>query len=236
MKNIVKNKEMLDDAFLNRIRTDAHTYGYPFVTISRQAGAGAHTLAASLKARTEATGGGDLFRGWRIFDDEICALLIRDPELHVSLNELLTESYNGPVMDFFHEIVGKQTSHYTVAKRVFELVRTVTQFGKVIVVGRAGSCVTAGLPGGIHVRLVASKASREQRMAQRFQVTLREARAMSEKQDGDRARLVKDFFDHDINDPALFDHVWNSDEMAIDDMADRLVEDIRTRAAAVDRG
>jgi cytidylate kinase len=153
----------------------------------------------------------------------------------VSLNELLTESYNGPVRDFFHEIVGKQTSHYTVAKRVFEFVRTVTQFGKVIVVGRAAACVTAGLPGGIHVRLVAAPASRERRMAQRFQVTLREARAMIEKQDGDRARLVKDFFDYDIDDPALYDHVWNSDETPIEPMADRLLEDIRTRAEEVGR-
>jgi cytidylate kinase len=231
----MKDERMLDDAFLKRVKADAHTYGYPFATISRQAGAGGHTLAEALLARIEATGGGDLYRGWRIFDDEICTALIRDPELHVSLNELLTESYNGPVRDFFHEIVGKQTSHYTVAKRVFDFVRTVAQFGKVIIVGRAGACVTGGLPGGVHARLVASAASRESRMAQRFQVTLREARAMMEKQDGDRARLVQDFFDHDIADPALYDHVWDSDEMAIEEMADQLLEDIRARAVEVGR-
>lgn len=231
----MKQSELLDPEFLERVKNDQHTYGYPFVTISRQAGAGGHTLAEAIKAETDARGQTDLFTGWRIFDEQICTAIARDPELHVSLNELLTEAYSGPVMDFFHEIVGGQTSHYTVARRIFELIRNVTQFGKVIVVGRAAGLVTRRLPAGIHVRLTASPTARIRWMAQKLDISEEEAGKMIDRQDRDRARLVRDFFDEDIHDPSLYHRVWDTEVTPIPEIATEVLHLIKSTAHRVGR-
>lgn len=226
---------VLDRDFMERVKLDKHTRGYPFVTISRQAGAGGHTLAETLRKRTAERRYEDLYRGWKVYDEAICNAVIQDPDLHVSIQELLTEDYNNPVVDFLHEMVGKQTSHFIVSKKVFRFVKAVAAFGKVVIVGRAGCCVTDQIPGGIHVRLVASEETRRRRMAERFGVSDHDARRMMEKQDHDRARLLRDFFDRDIEDPTLYNATWDTDIHTIDSIASQIMTLIAEKAHEIGR-
>ena len=216
-------KDMMSREFLNRIKEDGYQRGFPFVTISREAGAGGHTLAEAIRKQTLDYNYKDLFRGWLVFDEAICTAVIKDPALHVTMEELLAETYNGPIVDFFHELVGKQSSHYTVATRIFEFVKTICSFGKVIVVGRAASCVAEDLPGGIHVRLTASLDSRIQHVAQFLHIEPDAARRMIHKQDKDRARLVRDFFNRSIDDAGLYTMVWDTDKMPIERIAKEVI-------------
>jgi len=222
-------KGIMSWEFLNRIKEDNYQKGFPFVTISREAGAGGHTLAETICKQTSLYDYKDLFRGWLVFDEAICTTIIKDPDLHVTMEELLAEAYNGPLVDFFNELVGKQSSHYTVATRIFEFIKSVCSFGKVIVVGRASSCVTRDLPGGIHVRLTASLDSRIQHMTQLLKIEPDAARHMIHKQDKDRARLVRDFFNRDIHDAGLYSIVWNTDSTPIDQIALEMIRMIEQK-------
>lgn len=219
----------LNQAFLDRIKSDGYRRGYPFITISRQAGAGGLSLAEAILARTEERTYKDLYRQWLVYDQAICQAISQDPDLHVTLQELQTEQYDGPVADFFNELVGKQSSHYTVAVRTFELIKTITTFGKVIVVGRAGNFVTRDMPGRISLRLVASEETRVERMCKRFDLSPDEALATIKKQEKDRKRLIRDFFSANINDPEHFDAVWNTDENAIEDLSNQAIDMIRDK-------
>jgi len=218
MKRSIMSRE-----FLDRIKEDGYQRGFPFVTISREAGAGGHTLAEAIRKQTSAFNYKELFRKWLVFDEAICTAVIKDPDLHVTIEELIAEAYNGPIVDFFHELVGKQSSHYTVANRTFEFIKNICSFGKVIVVGRAGSCVTQDLPGGIHVRLTASLDNRIQHMAQLLSLEPDEARRLIHKQDKDRSRLVRDFFNRRIQDAGLYTYVWDTDETPIDRIAREMI-------------
>jgi len=222
-------KKTMSREFLNRIQGDGYQKGFPFITISRESGAGGHTLAEAIRKQTSVYDYKDLFRGWLVFDEAICTTIIKDPDLHVTMEELLAETYNGPIVDFFHELVGKQSSHYTVATRIFDFIKTVCAFGKVIVVGRAASCVTQDLPGGIHVRLTAALDHRIQYMTQLLNIEPEEARRMIHKQDKDRARLVRDFFNRDIHDPGLYGIVWNTDSTPIDHIASEMIRMIEQK-------
>ena len=64
---------------------------YPFVTISRQAGAGGHTLVHELVRQMDQVPQEEAFRGWHIFDIAAYEGLTRDPQLQVYLKKLSDE-------------------------------------------------------------------------------------------------------------------------------------------------
>lgn len=137
--------------YQERIKSDRYASGYPFVTISREAGAGRRALAEALQAETEKQDYGDLFRGWKICDESFCEEVARDPDMHVSMQELLSEEYHTRIQEFLGEVAGEQTPQYTVLKKIFSIERPLAGIGKVIVVGRARNYVTRDLPGGIYI-------------------------------------------------------------------------------------
>lgn len=204
---------------------------HPFVTISRQAGAGGHALARILLNEMNQADE-PLFQGWRVFDRELCERLMEDPALHRSMRSLLTEEYRSAIEDAIFSILGGETPQYAVAKKLFETIRMLATLGRVIIVGRAGMCVTRGLPAGVHLRLVASEATRIKRMTNLLQVSEPEARRIVYKQDHDRARLVRDYFFRDIHDPLLYDVIWNTDAVRFKAIAASVLGLITQRAQA----
>ena len=204
---------------------------HPFVTISRQAGAGGHTLArVLLQAMSQEDD--PLFQGWQVFDRELCEKLMEDPRLHVSMQSLLTEEYRSEIEDAIFSVLGGETPRYAVVKKLFETIRTLAALGRAIIVGRAGMCVTRGLPDGVDLRLVASEATRVKRMAGLLQVGEKEAREAVYKQDHDRSRLVRDHFFRDIHDPLLYDVIWNTEAVSFEAIAASVITLIKQRAAA----
>jgi hypothetical protein len=204
---------------------------HPFVTISRQTGAGGHTLAHVL-LQEMAQEGAPLFRGWQVFDRELCEKLLEDPTLRVSMQSLLTEEYRTEVEDAIFSLLGGETPRDVVVKKVFETIRTLATLGRAIIVGRAGMCVTRGLPDGVHLRLVASEATRVKRMMGLLHAGEPEARAAVEKQDRDRARLIRDHCSRDIRDPLLYDAIWNTETVAFKVIAASVIALIKQRAHA----
>ena len=203
----------------------------PFVTVSRQTGAGGHTLARVLLQAMDKEDD-PLFQGWQVFDRELCEKLMEDPKLRVSTQSLLTEEYRSEIEDTIFSILGGETPRYAVVKKLFETIRTFATLGRVIIVGRAGMCVTRGLPDGVHLRLVASEATRVKRMMGLLQVSEKEARETVYKQDRDRARLVRDHFSRDIHDPLLYDVTWNTETVSFEAIAAPVIALIKHQAHA----
>lgn len=215
----------------NRSREEIVTEGYPFVTISREAGAGGHTLARDILRQMEVKYPGDLSEGWEVFDHKLCMMIAQDAKLGVSFDSLLEEEYRSEVSQVIYEMVAQKASRYQVYKRIFEIVRILGTLGKCVIVGRAGMCVTHDLPLGVHVRLVASEETRVKRMMQMLECGEKEARRKVREQDRDRRRLLHDFFSRDINDPLLYDAVFNTEMMAVPEIAAVVVDMIGQKMA-----
>ncbi|MBI4597711.1 MAG: cytidylate kinase-like family protein [Candidatus Omnitrophica bacterium] len=223
------------EAFSYRERETAGFVGAsayrPFVTISRQAGAGGHTLARVLLQQMQQEDD-PLFHGWQVFDRELCEQLIADPALRISMQALLSEEYHTDIEDAIYSLLGGESPQYVVVKKLFETIRSLAAMGRVIVVGRGGMCVTRGLPDGVHVRLVASEATRLQRMRTLVETTEREAKELMARQDRDRARLIADYFHRDIDDPLLYVMMWNTDAAPMEAIAASLIAFMKRHAAA----
>jgi len=202
----------------------------PFVTISRQAGAGGHTLGKALIRRMAAEKGAPLFKGWQLFDNEICERILEDKKIKVTLSSLLSEQFHTATQDWLHQLVAGTSSQAKVDGKVFETIRTVAGIGKAIIVGRSARHVTRAYAHGVHVRLVASRESRERWMADAFALERSEAAKRVKEQDGFRARRVRELFKADIESPLLYDAVFNTDAVPIDVIAESMMAMIREQA------
>jgi cytidylate kinase len=214
---------------------DIPATGYPFITISREAGAGGHLLAHVLTTDFLKYAGEDLFEGWHVFDRELCEVIAEDPALQMSMEELLAERYRSEMSEFLDGLFSGRSNQYLQYKRTFQVVRMLATLGKVIIVGRAANLVTAAIPGGIRVRIVASEPARVAWMMRKLKVDKGEARRLVAKQDSDRRKVVRCFFDKDIADPLLYDVIWNSEEVDPHEMSYSLIEMLKFRAAVKKR-
>jgi len=202
----------------------------PFVTISRQAGAGGHTLARTLLDKLHAQHEKDLFGGWEMFDQKLVAMVADDPDLRVSVESLLGEEYHRTAEDFFRQILTASTHQDIVVDRMFRLVRALAEVGRAVIVGRAGSEVTRGLGPSVSVRLVAPEAHRIKRIMELHELDERRAREATSKFESGRARLLKRHFRVDIDDPLLYDAVWNTAAASFDAIAESIIALLRERA------
>ena len=206
---------------------------YPFLTISRQAGAGGHTLAETLRQTLECDPD-PLWHGWQVFDQALCTTLLQDPSLHVSLQSLLTEAYRTEIEELiFHLLLfGRETPQDVVVKKLFGVIRTLATVGKVIIVGRAGACVTRSLPLGVHLRLAAPEPVRVRRLMHLLGTGEPEALRAVRRQDADRARLVDTYFGRAIDDPLLYDATWNTETVAFEAIAAATLALLKARVHA----
>ena len=183
----------------------------PFVTISRQAGAGAISLAGAIVDAFDREDDRDLFSDWQVFDHNLTDVVRTEPSIARSLDSLLDEEYRSPTADFFHQLVRSTSDQDRALARVFQAVRSLAMIGKTIIIGRAGSRVTADLPLGVHLRLVASETTRVAGLMESDGLDARHARSELRKIDARRARLLKVYFHVDVDDPSGYDAVWNLD-------------------------
>lgn len=204
--------------------------GLPFITISRQAGAGGHSLARALGDRMKKHLRENLFQGWQVFDREICEEVSKDPKLKVSLDTLVSEEFHGSMDAWLRSMIAGTAPQEAVYRRVFKTVRTIASLGKAVILGRGAAHLTKDFQRGIHVRLVAPEKIRIQRTSRRLEISLKEAERRVKTMDASRARLVETCFNADVSDPLLYDAVWNTDRVAIDHIAELLIHLIRQKA------
>ncbi len=200
----------------------------PFVTLSRQAGAGGHSLAEVLLKLLQKQEDPQIFHGWQILDQQLCDILLQDQRLDVSMQSLLSEEYRSQMRDFVRSVLGQQDQHATI-RRMFEVIRSLAAVGKVIIVGRGGTQVTKRLELGVHMRLVAPEHQRVRRMMKLLNQDEDAARRSMRKQDHDRVRLLKSYFQIDIDDPLQYDAIWNTGGVSFEVIAESIVALLRQR-------
>ena len=212
---------------LRRANVDGRVH--PFITISREVGAGGHRLAESLVRQMQSLKQDGVFSGWQMMDQELCQRILQNPKLKVSLESLVTEELHSEIEDVLNNLIAGYSPQEQVMTEIFRTIRTLATVGKVIVVGRGGVCVTRDLPYGVHVRLVAPQSVRVRRMMELLHLSANEARQLVSRTDSSRARLVKEYFSKDIRDPLLYDVTWNTDSVSLEEIASSIIGLITSR-------
>lgn len=199
----------------------APTAVVPFLTISREACAGATTLGRHLLPLLEAELGDD-DRSWMFLDKDLIQQALNATQLPAHLADYLPEDRLPEIKGLIGELVGLHPPLWELEHRVEEAIRRFAELGRVIIAGRAAHLLTQDLPGGFHLRLVAPLAARIHRAQQVHNLDASAAESFLRASDTARARHVQTHHDRDINDPHAYDLVINTGRVPPDSAA-RLV-------------
>ncbi|MBI2511668.1 MAG: cytidylate kinase-like family protein [Opitutae bacterium] len=204
--------------------TDVH----PFVTLSRETGAGASALGLELVPLLDRDFAGEA-GSWVFLDRDLLNRALTQHRLPAKLAEYLPEDRVSEIRATIGELVGLHPSLWQLEQKVAEAVLQLAHVGHVILAGRAAHLITRALPGGLHVRLVASRATRIERTAAALGCKLDAAAKQVDQNDEARRRFVRSNFDADIEDPHYYDLVINTEHFSAHDAAQLVASALRER-------
>jgi cytidylate kinase len=203
----------------------AETEGTPrrAVTISRQAGCGAHVVAAQLAEYLQAHDPQTKYP-WTVFDQNLVEKVLEDHHLPKRLEKFMPEDKVSEIADIMDELFDLHPSSWTLVHKASETILRLAELGNVIIIGRGANIITAKLKHAFHVRLIGSLETRIARMRHFEKLSEKDAAKLVHDQDLGRQRYVKKYFDEDIDDPLLYNLVINTDLVAFE-TAVRMIAD-----------
>jgi cytidylate kinase len=201
----------------------------PFVTISRQAGAGAETVARLLADKLNAKSGKDE-QPWTVFDKNLINKVLEDQNMPQEIARHVHEDKDTTLKALVGELLGMHPSMWTIFHHTSDTILKLARIGRCILVGRGGNIITARLKGGVHVRLVAPESVRLAHLKSHFKMEDKAAEKYLHDEDTGRRRYVKTNFDRDIDDPLLYDAVLNTATLGFERTADTLAAVIAAKS------
>ena len=224
LRNFLKVRQALDE---NRGALPGKTLA--FVTLSRQYGAGGHSVAALLEH--ELNRASQAGSGWMTFDKELVKTVLEEHGLPQGAAPYIREERISEMRDMIEEMCGLHPPAFELVRKTSETLIHLASLGHVILVGLGGSIVTRGLRGGLHVRLVGSIERRTAQAAAFYGITLEEAEKQRIKEDQNRRDYARQNFDCSIDDPINYSLVINTDEVPFADAARLIADEVEALSA-----
>jgi len=177
----------------------------PFVTISRESGAGGSSLARAVALRLnshlpEQT-------QWTVYTGNLIEEMLQSHQLSPRLARFLPEDKIPEISAAVGELVGLHPNLWDLVQKANELMRRLARSGFAILVGRGANFATAGIAHGVHVRLVGPVSHRAKHSARLEQMDEADAVSYNAKRDAARERYVGTHFNANIADPTAYDLV-----------------------------
>jgi cytidylate kinase len=198
----------------------------PFLTISREAGAGGHTVGDKV---AEILNQEPRKAPWTVFDKELVDIAIEKHGLPQELSKYMTEEGVNAWRDFVAEMVGLHPASDLFIRKMNETILAIARMGNAVIIGRGAGYVTRHLPGGFHVRLVASRDSRLRRMKDYYDLSEREVAERLKRTDENRKDYVRDALGKDVTDVLAYDCVINTTWVSYDEAARMVVGHLQSR-------
>ncbi len=205
------------------------------ITISRQAGCGAHDVAEKLAERLPERGAGKP-GPWAVYDHNLVNQVLKEHNLPERLVKYMPEDRVSQLKDTIDEAFGLHPSTWVLIAHVIETVLKLAEPGNVILIGRGANIITAKMPHAFHVRLVASLEKRVESIRRDKNLTAKEALKLIQTQDAGRGRFLKTHFHKDIDDPLLYHLVINTGSISYDTAANLICDaalSLQARRAAM---
>jgi cytidylate kinase len=196
----------------------SHVRQKPAITISREAGAGAITVAKLVSEQLDIECPGDPPCPWIIFDRNLVEEIVRDNNLSQTVARYIVEDAKFPLSDALEAMLGLHPSSWRMMEHAAATIRKLALKGNVILVGRGSAAITANLPHVLHVRLVAPFEQRAQHFEVYYHVEEKEAPRLVRERDEARRRYVRQF-GADIDNPLNYSLVINTGQISFEEAA-----------------
>lgn len=183
-----------------------------FVTISREGGAGGRSLGQRLVERLNALDPGS--EPWTLWDRELVEKVSADHHIALELVDSLGETHHGWMEEFLSSLSQvSDTDEAKVYRRVAMTIRALAHRGRAVIVGRGGVHITRQLPGGVHVRLVATFPDRVNFMIRQHGLTHEAAAAQVRELDRNRKAFFHRYWPKEVLDAEAFTITLNTGKL-----------------------
>ncbi|MCW8811440.1 MAG: cytidylate kinase-like family protein [Ignavibacteriaceae bacterium] len=183
---------------------------YPCITISRQAGSGAKPVCEKLVNIMDEYSEPEGVK-WAYFDRNLIEKVLEDHNLPKQISEFIEEGKYKHLSSVVNELLGLKPAEWTIIHKTTDTILQLARMGSVVIVGRGANIITSKLNNAFHVRLVASMEKRIEYMQSLMKFTEKEALNYIKKEDENRKKYLKSYFDVDADDPLLYHMVVNTD-------------------------
>ena len=199
------------------------------VTISRQTGSGAHSVAEKLAALLQTHTPKDTCP-WTIFDRNLVDKVLQEHNLPERVARFMPEDRTSEMADTMEELFGLHPPSWLLVRKVTETILHLVELGNVILIGRGAAVITAKLDYVFHVRLVSSLGKRVQRIQELNHLSKEAAQQLIQREDRGRERYLKKYFETDVDDPLLYHLTINTDLISHDQAARLIADGVLNRA------
>ena len=194
----------------------------PFITIARQYGCEAMALAEELASKMP---GGP----WPVYNRQILDKIVEETHSTDRIFNALDVHVRSGIEEFFESLLGRSPSDLRMLHHLVRTVRALATLGHCLLVGRGAAVLTSGLPGGLHIRLVAPHAWREQNLIQRFGWSKEQTHAVLQEEEHGRRNFFRKYLGQDANNPELYDLMLNAARLSRDEQVAAIVSLFRVR-------
>jgi cytidylate kinase len=200
---------------------------YPFVTISREFGCEAVPLAHQLV--------NDLNKRflpnipWVAYDHEVLDRVAQELHLAREVVESLDNRRRDEISELFDAILNRKVDEAVIFRKMAEVIRSIAIHGHAVIVGRGSHMLTHDLKTGLHVRLVAHREWRIQKVAQAHGMTLRDAEKYIVQGEKERDHFVHTFFVQDREHPFNFDSTIDNSRFDVAQIAEVALAALQAR-------
>jgi cytidylate kinase len=193
------------------------------VTISRQTGSGAYSVAEKLAAFLQARSPKDACP-WTVFDRNLVEKVLEDHNLPQRLAQFMPEDRVSEIADTMDELFDLHPPSWTLVRQTTDTILRLAELGNVILIGRGATFITSKFDYVFHVRLVGSLERRVKHIQEVAHLSKEDALACIRREDRGRERYLKKYFNTDLNDPLLYHLVINTDLVPYEEAA-RIIAD-----------
>lgn len=179
----------------------------PVITVSRQRGSGGSQIAELLARRFDYT----------LLDRDVIDRICASSGIRRSIVESLDEHAKSQIAIWCDAMVAQRYADASDYIRfLFETICSVAALGGVVVVGRGANFIV-GPERGLHVRVVAPREQRIQRLVDDSRLTRKDATHEIDLRDRERVEFIRQVFGRDIADPEGYDLVVNTGAIGFDE-------------------
>lgn len=196
------------------------------ITISRQTGAGGHSVAARLAERLNLQSPPEACP-WTVFDKNLVEKVLEEHHLPGRLARFMPEDRISEMADTMDELFGLHPPSWTLVRQTADTILHLAELGNVILLGRGAHVITRRLDFMLHVRLVGALENRVRNVQQTEGLEAKAAQDWVNRQDLGRRRYLKKYFNCDIEDPLLYHLVINTDLVPYDEAARLIAEAVQ---------
>lgn len=199
----------------------------PFITVSREYGTNCSAICEVIAARLNDY---EKVEEWQSYDKQLIDKIVEDHQI----SEILIETIDTKKREEMSELVRTMLTDYppqvTVYKKLVQTIRSLSECGRAIIVGRAGVVITRGLKYGIHIKFVAPFTYRVRKVMELNNIKDKgEAERLVESKDRERHAFLTQYIKFDAKDPVSYDMTINVSKFTPEQIAELVIGALKTK-------